>query len=338
MMSAVPFYFKLLRRYVILFGAHFDDITVVHTDEDTNELTRFKVPILYGPKDHWVTRLSSDPDVFRELQNILPRMSFEITNITRDAERAQNTLLRVAKGDNASRVSAQYMGAPYNIDFQLTVYAKNIDDGNQIVEQIFPYFNPTYTVTVTPIPDLGFMKDIPITLNGLDQQIIYEGPRDTTRFVYWTLNFTMKGYFFGPITTPKIIRKAIANIFNDPSLVTGYVIKMKLDRGNNGTFQISDTIYQGSNFDTASAYGIVLKWEEGSHRLMIGGAQGNFAINNTIRAVSTNAAYTIASFDARPIKLAEIVVTPNPLTAEPGDDYGYTVRITEFPDTEANTA
>ena len=335
MLSNTHFYYKLLRKYVIVFGTLFNDISIIRTEKDsTAEIKRWKVPIVYGPKDHFVTRLESDPDVLRELQNILPRMSFEITGINYDVARKQNSLLRVAKGDNASRVSSQYMGVPYDINFELNVYAKTIDDGNHIAEQIMPYFNPDFTLSMTPVSELGFLKDIPIILNNVTQNISYEGGFDTVRYVNWTFTFTLKGYFFGPISTPKIIRKSIANIFNDPSLVIGNVIRMNTDRGNNGTFQILDTVYQGANYDTATAYGRVTQWDYGSRKLMIGGTQGDWKADKPIKAISTNAAYTIVSFDATPLNLAKIVVEPNPIDAQPESDFGYTTTIQEFPNIE----
>lgn len=322
-----------MRRYVIVLGTMFNNITILRLDPDSSvEVKRIKVPISYGPKDKYVTRLQSDPDLLKPVQTILPRMSFYMTNMTYDAPRAQNKLLRVAKGDNASRVSSQYMGVPYDFNFELVVYSKTIDDNNHIIEQILPHFNPDYTVTITPVPQIGFLKDIPIILNSVNPDVTYEGDWQSVRYVITTLSLTVKGYLFGPISTPKIIRKSIANIFNDPSLITGYIVRINTGTGN-GVFKIQDTVYQGGNYNTANAYGTVLDWDETNNKLMIGGAQGNFAVNNTVRAVSSNAAYVISSFDASPLKLSQITVEPDPIDAEPTDDYGYTETVVEFPDT-----
>lgn len=333
MLQNQHFYYRLLRKYVIIFGNMFNDITFKRYDNQNKEVSRIKVPIIYSPKDKMVTRLKSDPDLLRELQTILPRLAFEVSDIQIDMARKQNSLLRMAKGDNASRVASSYMGVPYDLNFELSLYAKNIDDGAQIAEQILPYFNPDYTLTITPVAELGFLKDIPIILNSVQQNVEYEGGFDSVRYVYWTFSFTVKGYFFGPVSKPKIIRKSIANIFNDPSLVRGYVTKINVGSGN-GNFMLSDTVYSGDNYDTAKAYGIVEHWNPETDKLTLTGVQGNFNVNNTIRAVSTNAAYQIASFDATPIKLAQITVEPDPIDAEPEDDFGYTVNITEWPNTE----
>lgn len=316
-------------------GNMFNNINIIRYGSNDVEIQRFKVPISYGPKDKYVTRFASDPDLSKPDQITLPRLSFELMSMNYDTNRQQNSLLRAAKGDTASRVSSSYMGVPYEFKFELNVYAKTIDDGNHIIEQILPYFNPDYTILINPIAELGFTKDIPLILDKVTQNIQYEGNADVVRYVYWTLDFTMKGYFWGPITTPKIIRKSIANIFNDPSLVAGYVIRMNLGATGNGNFKTSDTVYQGDSYQTATAYGTVLSWDTGQDKLMIGGAQGQFTVNSTIRAVSTNAVYSIESFDATPLKLATITIEPDPITAQPGEDFGYTETIVEFPETLA---
>lgn len=307
----------------------FNELNFLKYNRNNTELSRIKVPLIYSPKDKMVTRYLSDPDLLKDTQNILPRLSFEITNVAYDPSRKQNSLLRSAQGDSASRVSSAFMGVPYDISFELNVYAKNIDDGNQIIEQILPYFNPDYTITMTPVAELSFLKDIPIILNDVSQNVQYEGNYDSVRYVNWVLTFTIKGYFFGPISKPKIIRKSIANIFNDPSLVRGYTTKINLGTGN-GTFKISDTVYQGSNYETSTAYGTVIEYRSDVDKLVLSGVQGTFQANSTIRAASSNAVYQIASFDASPLKLAKITVEPNPIDAEPGDDFGYSTTIEEW--------
>ena len=335
MLNNSYFYYQLTRKYVILFGSLFNDITVIRKDKDTGrELKRMNVPIIYGPKDKYITRINSDPDLQRETQITLPRMSFEIRSMAYDATRKQNSLLRHAKADSSSKSNSMYMGVPYDLTFELNIYAKNIDDGTHIVEQILPYFNPDYTVTINAIPELGFLKDVPVILTSVTNNVEYEGNFDSVRYIHWTLAFTVKANYYGPISKPKIIKRSITNIFNDPSIVRGNIIRINTENGNNGTFMIQDTIYQGNNPSTANAYGIVMSWNPTINKLEIGAAQGTFNVGNTIKATSTNASYTIESFDATPLKLAVIDITPKPNTAQPGDDFGYTTVITEWPDTK----
>lgn len=334
MLSNPPFYHHLTRKAVVLFGRLFDDITLVRRNDQTGEETnRFLVPIVYSPKEKMVTRIFSDPDLLRSIGTILPRMGFEITGITYDATRKQNSLLKAAKSNTQTHVTASYMGVPYDINFQLNIYARNIDDGTQIVEQILPFFNPDFTVTTNMIPDLGMMKDVPVILNNVSNDIQYEGDFDTVRYVNWTLNFTMKMYYYGPISYPKIIRTVYTNIWADPSINAGYITRINTSNAN-GVFKVNDIVFQGNTYKTASATGIVVKFSKELNQLVIGATQGSFKVNNTIHAVSTNGVCTLESFYAKPLKYAQITIRPNPIDAQPTDDYGYTTDIIEWPQTE----
>lgn len=332
-MFGTHFYHKITRKYVVLFGTMFNNITLVRTNTASGaEIERIKVPITYAPKEKYVTRLRSDPDLQRQIQIRLPRLSFELVGVNYDASRKQNSLLKIAKGGTATTGASSYMAVPYDLEFELNLYTRNIDDGTQIIEQILPYFNPDYTVTVEPVSNLGVLKDIPIILNTVSNNIEHEGNFDAVRFVTWTLTFTMKAHYYGPITNPKIIRKVIANLFNDPSLQAGYITRINLESGNSGTFYQDDIAYQGDNYESANAFGVVLSWSANTGKLALGGVQGQFKIDNTIRTLSSNARYQIDSFDVSPLKLAKITIDPDPITAEPGDDYGFTTTIEEWPE------
>lgn len=337
MLSNAYFYHQLTRKYVILFGNMFNNIAVRRIDKNTGqELERIKVPIVYAPKEKYYARLRADPELNRPIQVLLPRMSFEITGFSYDAARKQNSLLRSGVAANtSSRGATQYMGVPYDITFDLQIYARNVDDGTHIIEQILPYFNPDYTVTVDVVPALGFLKDVPIILNNISNVIEHEGNFDAVRYVSWTLSFTMKANYYGPVQTPKIIRKVFANIYNDQSLRSGNIVRLNVTNPQaNGTFKLDDIVYQGINYNSANAYGYVVEWNDQSLKLILGGTQGQFKENNTIRGVSTNAVSTIVSFDASPLKLVEIKIEPDPIDADPDDDFGYATTITEWPETE----
>jgi hypothetical protein len=336
MLSNAYFYHQLTRKYVTLFGNMFNNITVKRINKNSEvEIERFKVPVVYAPKEKYYSRLRADPDLERPVQVVLPRMSFELTGFSYDASRKQNSLLKNPIANTSSRGASQYMGVPYDLNFDLQIYARNVDDGTHIVEQILPYFNPDYTVTIDSVPTMGFLKDIPIILNQVSNVIEHEGNFDAVRYVSWTLSFTMKAYYYGPVSTGKIIRRVFANIYNDESLKAGNIIKINTTEPlANSNFKVNDIVYQGANYQTATAYGYVLSWHDETNRLVIGGSQGQFKVNNTIRAASTNAVCNIASFDITPIKLAQIQIDPNPIDAEPDEDFGFTTTITEWPETE----
>jgi T4-like virus Myoviridae tail sheath stabiliser len=333
MLGNAHYYHQLTRKAVVLFGRLFDDISIIRTNDQTGaEVNRFVVPIIYSPKEKMVTRVFSDPDLTRQLQAILPRMSFEITGITYDSARKQNSLLKSASPLPGGHTgSSAYMGIPYDLNFQLNVYARNIDDGTHIVEQILPFFNPDFTVSASMVPDLGFAKDIPVILNNVTNSIEYEGNYDSVRYVYWTLNFTMKLHYYGPVTTPKIIRTVYANIHSDDNLGPTYITNLTL-ANTSGTFKVEDTVFQGSSLNYAEAQGIVSHYNPDSNTITIAATQGNFKVNNTIHAVSTNGVAQIETIITRQTKTVEIKIEPDPITANPGDDYGYTTTITEWPE------
>lgn len=331
MLGNAPFYHSLTKKSVILFGRLFDDITVVRTSNTTGKETqRFLVPIVYAPKEKMITRIESDPNLLRQVQSILPRMSFEITGLSYDATRKQNSLLRsVATNNSASTVKSQYVGVPYDITFALNVYARNIDDGTHIVEQILPFFNPDFTVTAAMVPDMGFLKDIPIVLNSVSNDIQYEGNFDSVRYVYWTLTFTMKTYFYGPITTPKVITSANTRIFNDNTIMTnaGYLASMIVSNAN-GKFAVGDSVYQGNNRLTSNTYGKVVYYNANTRSLVVNVTEGRFIQSARVHAEGSNAVCTISSYKYPEEPSAFVKSVPNPITSKPGDDYGYYSTIT----------
>ena len=309
----------------------FNRIQLVRYDTNSNELERVIVPIQYATKEKYVNRLNEDPTLNKSTAITLPRMSFELIAINYAPDRKQTTTQRLYK-KNTSGSYAEYQGVPYDLNFELNIYARNIDDGNQIIEQILPYFTPDLSFTYDMVPNMDIKRDITTVLDSVNQQVDYEGGFDSVRSVYWTLTFTMRAEFWGPVASSKIIKKVTTNIFNDPSLYRGYITTINTNSGN-GTFKIDDLVYQGDTYARSDAYGYVQYWSANTGKLVIGATQGQFRTNNTIHALSTNATYNIASFDASPLKLASIVVQPNPLTANVDDDYGYTTTITEYPST-----
>jgi hypothetical protein len=333
MLSNAYFYHQLTRKYVVTFGNMFNNITLKKINKVTGgEIERIKVPIVYAPKEKYFTRLRTDPDFNRAIQTLLPRMSFEITGMSYDASRKQNSLLRSGVVANTSSTGAtQYMGVPYDINFELVIYARNVDDGTQIAEQILPYFNPDYTVTTNMVPQLGFLRDVPIILNNVSYNIEHEGGFDQVRYVNWTLSFTMKGYYYGPVQTPKIIRTVFANIYEDPALATNHVVKINTSKPlGNSFFKQYDTVYAGNNPKTTTAYGVVSSWDSLNNILVLERTQGQFLVNTKIHAASTNAVCNILSFQSEPVKYSAIKITPNPLTANSGDDFGFTTTINEW--------
>ena len=202
------FYHRTLRNYIVMFGNLFNNICVHRYDSDNNINTSIKVPINYGPREKALSRLDQDPDLIHEYAMILPRLSFEMIAMNYAPDRKTNTLNRRAHTTNSdeSRLQYQYAPVPYDLQISLSVMVKNADDGAQILEQILPYFTPEWTQTLQLIPDMNFVTDIPVVLQAVSTEDTYEGAYEQRRAMIHTLDFILKGYFFGPIKTGEIIK------------------------------------------------------------------------------------------------------------------------------------
>lgn len=335
MLSNKTFYHRLTKKYVTIFGNIFNNISVINFENTNNtEIERIKVPIIYSPKEKWVTRLNSDGPLAKQIQVALPRMGFEITGMRYAQDRKQITTIKHGYSNTSTQFASQYMGVPWDIDFELSIYARHLDHLYQIIEQIVPYFTPDYTVSlVTLIPAMGLSRDLPVTLGGLNIDIQYEGGQDEVRYAMATLDFTMQAHYFGPVATSALIKHAIVNFWQHPELQSGYITKIALNDGNNGDYPIDSWVFQGNSEPTATATAKVIKWDKPNSLLYLGGTQGNFKANNYIYSVETNAKYNLLTFNSETIKMANVSVSPNPPNANADDPYGFTTVITEFPDT-----
>ena len=320
-------YNRIVRKLVVGFGNLFNDITLVRYNPDESEAQRFIVPIAYAAKELYVQRLQGDYNLDKKTQMTLPRMSFEMNGLTYDASRKQNTNFK-SFAQTTNGVVSQYNPVPYNFDFDLCVYVRNIEDGTQIIEHILPYFTPDYTIKLNLVPEMGVVKEIPVVLNSVTSEVSYEGPRDTDpRMIVWTLNFTVKGYVFGQISTAGLIKTSITNILNDITAADSVVFTM----GNTGvgTYQDGEIVYQGYSVKSATATAKVVLWS--NNLLTLTNINGNFVSSQPVIGVSTSANYLFTSYQLQPMNYAQIVITPNPSNANANTLYTYTTNITETP-------
>lgn len=209
-MFGKTFYFQTIRKYVTLFGTLFNEIHISRTTTANTTAVFMKVPITYAPKEKMLARVQQDPDIDRPTATIpLPMMSFEMTNVTYDPNRKLPTIIRSAvTSNNANILKYQYNPVPYNFGFRLYILVKNAEDGTKIIEQILPYFTPDFTTTVNLIPEMEIKMDIPVVINNISQEDTYDGNFAQRRALIWTLDFTLKGYIYGPVRTSPVIKFA----------------------------------------------------------------------------------------------------------------------------------
>jgi hypothetical protein len=205
------FYNEITRKNIISFGTLFNNIVLRKKDPQTGDvLEEEKVPLAYGPKNKFLARLEQNPDVGRKVAITLPRLYFEMTGIDYDAARKTSPIQKYKSiiADNGDEVKVQYVPVPYNMSFELGIIAKSQDDALQIVEQILPYFQPSFSITINMIPDMDEKRDVAIVLNNINYEDEWDDDYMQRRFIVYTLNFTAKTYFYGPYSQSDIIRKA----------------------------------------------------------------------------------------------------------------------------------
>jgi len=196
------FYHEILRKTIIGFGTLFNGMKIKHVNDSDQTVSVIEVPLAYGPTQKFLARLEQAPNSNKPVQMSLPRMSFEFTGLTYDPSRKVTTTQTFLSGlsSDEKQIRRVYMPVPYNMTFELSIMTKLNDDMLQIIEQVLPYFQPQYTLTVDLVEQIGEKRDIPVIFEGISMQDDYEGNFDTRRALIYTLRFTAKTYLFGPIT------------------------------------------------------------------------------------------------------------------------------------------
>ena len=219
-MFGTHFYNEGLRKLTIAFGQLFNNIIIQNTSSTGAVTRRIRVPLAYAPKEKFITRLEQQANLQddRQVAITLPRLGFEITGLAYDASRKINKMqktIRVKSSEDGKKQNFNYAPVPYNISFSLYSFTATAENGLQIVEQILPFFQPEYTVTMNVIPELSIVRDIPIILNGVQYEDTYNGEYTTRRAVVYTLSFTAKTYLYGPMSNQGVIKTVQSDIGAD---------------------------------------------------------------------------------------------------------------------------
>ena len=203
MLNIPPFYHGLTRKVIVSFGSLFSNIKIQREKNDGTIGQTLVVPLTYAPKEKWLVRIEQDPGLEKHTYITLPRMSFEITSMAYDASRKTNRMNKITANNSdttPNSVNQAYSPVPYNFDISLYIISKTQEDCLQIVEQILPFFTPEFTLSINAVPELDLTMDIPIILNSVNIEDNYDGTFQERRFVTYTLTFTVKSNFYGPVT------------------------------------------------------------------------------------------------------------------------------------------
>ncbi len=220
-MLGTYFYHQNIRKTIIAFGNLFNNISIKHQDGDGNDYSDVRVPLAYGPTQKFLARLEQQADLNKPVAITLPRMSFEMNSIKYDSAR-KSGISQSFKASDGNNIKKVFMPVPYNIGFELNIMAKLNDDVLQVIEQILPFFQPAFSVTIDMVDIIGEKKDIPIVLDDISFRDDYEGDFSTRRILLYTLQFTAKTYLFGPISdsTDGLIRKVQVDMYSSTDVQT----------------------------------------------------------------------------------------------------------------------
>ena len=220
-MLGTYYYHEIIRKTIISFGTLFNQIYIRHKDANDSDYSEMRVPLAYGPTQKFLARLEQQADLNKPVQITLPRMSFEMISIKYDPSR-KSGVTQTFKASDGQSLKKVFMPVPYNIGFELNVLTKLNDDALQIVEQILPYFQPAFTLTVDLVDSIGEKRDIPVVLENVSFQDDYEGDFSTRRSLIYTFQFTAKTYLFGPIaaSTDGLIKKVQVDTYTSTDVAS----------------------------------------------------------------------------------------------------------------------
>ena len=330
MLGNANFYNRTIRKIVVAFGTVFNDIYVVrYTKDGLTAKETIKVPLNWGAKEKYITRITSDPSLTKSIATTLPRISFEMTGMSYDSSRKLPTTVRNFSANNSTSVKTQYVPVPYNFDFSLSIYVRNTEDGTQILEQILPFFTPDFSVTVDFVAAMDPKYDMPIILNSVSNEVDYEGDMMATRMIIWNLEFTAKGHIWPPVKTVKVITTANTNLYIQPNSLLEQQVYVDFANGV-GRFSDSETLRVAGK----DVYGTVAYFSNVSNGILVVQSLNDYLeVGDVVRGDFTGATFTIKTADKTPLLLSTINTRPKPLNAEPDDEFGFSETITDGPAT-----
>jgi hypothetical protein len=341
MLGNAHFYNRTIRKVVTTFGTLFNDIKLQRYSKDgTTKYEIFKVPLSYGSKEKYLTRITTDPTLNRSVNIVVPRISFELTGMSYDPSRKLPSTLRNFSQAPSGAFSAQYVPVPYDFNFSMSIYVRNTEDGTQIVEQILPFFTPDFTVTVDFVPSMNQKYDMPVILNSVNTTTDYEGDMFSTRLIIWDLEFTVKGFIWPPVKTPNGLigeysaatgryGQANTNIYIDTQNKDAQKVTVNYATGNN-YFLTGETIRVANREIDGK---VIYFSNSNSGILIVGELNKLLQANDVVTGDFTNSRYTVTGVDISPLKAVAIVTKAAPENSDPDDEFGFSETITEWPDT-----
>lgn len=281
MQTKYPFYNQHVRKSIVAFGTLFKNVVIVRKDKDKKTQQIIKVPLTYGPKEKFITRSRDESiDLNKDILGQAAKMTFEISGFQYDPTRKLNVINRVNTVAEGVGKYRQYTPVPYNIGINLYILTTLQEDALQIIEQILPYFGPSFNLSVNMVPEMGIKQDIPVVLNSVQVNDNWDTQFNQNRQIIYTLSFSIKLNFHGPIagridtekhfdgdgTNKKQIKKVQTNLPNEDEAVLVNI--NPIDAEENENYEIEEYIGVIDDINTAREFvSLVVKDEDLTDRL-----------------------------------------------------------------------
>lgn len=223
---------------------------------------------------------------------------------------------------------SMYNPVPYDFNFDLNIYVRTVEDGNQIIEQILPFFTPDYSLRLNLVPEMSAIKVVPIVLNRVTQTIESDGDYSSdVRIIIWSLGFTVKGYIFGAVKDTKLIANTNINMTNSSGISSKFETgdgaccsnegskSFNMQPNGYGNYQNAEIVYQGQSLDYAFASGKVQYWDSNTNLIIISDVCGTFKLNQPIVGVESFSIHIPTSSASTPHTILTFNAKPDPLNA-----------------------
>lgn len=205
--SFPPYYHGIIKKYVVTFASIFDNILF---QRDDNSI--FKVPVVFTQKEKFVAYFQERPDLNKAaIESIQPKIAFELNGFNFDPDRNTNPMNRIAS-NSLSDTKFMWNRVPYDFMFSLYIATRSLEDAYKLMERILPLFNPSINLTINEMEDWGMNTDIQVVLNSQSIQVDVEGSFDSRRNIISQVDFTLKGYLYGPTREQERIREHVGKI------------------------------------------------------------------------------------------------------------------------------
>ena len=208
------YYNNQLKKWIVSFANIFAGTKVKTGKDGCGEETMLDVPITYSSKDRVVAMLGSKNT--QNKQHTLPMMSCYMNTVELAPDRRKGVNLidqrtYMEQGgvfpDDVKTVK-RIMPIPYNLTFDLHIYASNSDQMFQILEPIFIMFDPMIQIQKSDAPfDWTKITSVELTAISNEENVPMESNR---RIIIWNLTFSMPAW----ISPPAEIRDDIIKRIN----------------------------------------------------------------------------------------------------------------------------